>query len=1446
MSKFEKLRRRISVLLASALLLVMSLPVHTVLGAENPSVPAAVEAAVQSGLAVGDPFTYNGVNYVTKLVKSWDFSTNGSPWALPNNTWDGYNGGWEANPFNGGNSALTLTLNSAVNSGKLAKTHVGSLGLTANELALFAGRQGTLVRLEYKLWQEGGFGSGQGTRLNWSTKASSGEKYTDDSLIRDARNGVVEAVYYAGTNARFASSNGTALVTDLRLALQVLNNDSKKASGTKVYVDDIVLTVFQDAASAQPSAPSQPVVNDSADFFGWTDVPEYPGAGNYEFSVDNGVTWRNATANPQPVGNINASVGAVKVRVKADAAAGRPAGQELASDKVFTLTGSQQPEPVPGTLLWQLGVKNGVSAELAGFNGPSAVTVPADWSTRGDWTILPKGLKLDQTGSLDITYSLSEVPEHGIELSTFVLDAYTSIPQMAVFSNGQMAGLVQITGVNGSGSESKFKQTYRLYIPKEMLQTGENHLLLKADRGLYADSSGDSYIWWEWDYIRLEALNAPALEPVHGRVTHLGTTLSNGFDYNENAVRLLPQLTKWIGSAYSGNMYRTSFWSDTQSQYSANGRNYLTTLKDLNITPLMDIFGGNIMRSQDMLNGSITPSVRQHYLDFVQKYGDLFEYLEVDNEPGLFGSSLVGNIALAQMLNDYRPVYNPNLKIVAPGWAYWPSKGIPDGWERNPEYRRQVEDLTDFTNGHSYGGTGVTQARGGALLETLLTHPESADGLSKPMIMSENGANDGHADNSKYGTWPNRYEASFDREIRAALGYTDYSIQHAAFFNTYSLFQDDINWNTHRVENTKAHVNTNDPGGESRLSIFRRLTAAYSTHGKPLSYEVLNASALADKKAYFRAVDTSSLGVTNLGASSDKILLNFVNFETSPVTMNVQVQMPQAALYTGERFGAGDTYALAYSRLAGLNALPELTLQETLQPGETVQYILTVKETEAPSAPVLTAAAPASYTQVNLTWMPAADNRKVAFYQVYKDNVLYQTTPASMTTMEVKGLASAATFSFTVQAVDESGNLSPMSNALSAATPAIPVTDCTFDAASGSIKCEAEKGIKSGSANEQNDSAASGGKLVGNLHGGALTISQVDGRTAGSVSKPYILTIRYANGEASSSTKSLFVNDVKQEQLVFPSTGGWSGSGKYQEIVTNVTLNNGPNDIRIAQVSGDSGGINMDYILLVPGVYQKDQWRSIQDDSPFIYYSSPTFALDAGNERHESNNPGDFASLTFRGSGVKWFSHIKSDLGKADIYIDGELVETVDLVNAGLEGYDKEVFSIEGLEYGYHTIRIQVKEGMIGLYKLQYFGEANAAAVPGPDLIVTDVSWTPASPAVGDQVVFSAVVKNIGPLPTPDQIVTGGIFVANGATVNWTDTYKNAIQSGESVTLTVTGSSSGSLVWSAPQAGSYQIKFQVNDINRYSEMTKTNNTLTKILIVTEQGTEEPGTALLEE
>lgn len=92
---------------------------------------------------------------------------------------------------------------------------------------------------------------------------------------------------------------------------------------------------------------------------------------------------------------------------------------------------------------------------------------------------------------------------------------------------------------------------------------------------------------------------------------------------------------------------------------------------------------------------------------------------------------------------------------------------------------------------------------------------------------------------------------------------------------------------------------------------------------------------------YFRAVDTSTLAPEpGSAAVSNKVLLNFVNFESTPRVLRVRVTLPKAATYQAERIGAGETFAQAYSTLQ-MKAKPSLELTENLGPGESVQYILT-------------------------------------------------------------------------------------------------------------------------------------------------------------------------------------------------------------------------------------------------------------------------------------------------------------------------------------------------------------------------------------------------------------------------------------------------------------------------------------------------------------------------
>ncbi len=128
--------------------------------------------------------------------------------------------------------------------------------------------------------------------------------------------------------------------------------------------------------------------------------------------------------------------------------------------------------------------------------------------------------------------------------------------------------------------------------------------------------------------------------------------------------------------------------------------------------------------------------------------------------------------------------------------------------------------------------------------------------------------------------------------------------------------------------------------------------------------------------------------------------------------------------------------------------------------------------------------------------------------------------------------------------------------------------------------------------------------------------------------------------------------------------------------------------------------------------------------------------------------------------------------------------------------------------------------------------EAYGTAPSGtPDLIVTDISWSPANPAAGNAVTFSATIKNQGTGATPEGVIHGVAFQIDGAgTTLWSDNYTSSIPAGSSATVTVNGGTAGS-TWTAT-SGTHSILAWVDDINRIpNESSENNNQYTKSLAV---------------
>ncbi len=120
---------------------------------------------------------------------------------------------------------------------------------------------------------------------------------------------------------------------------------------------------------------------------------------------------------------------------------------------------------------------------------------------------------------------------------------------------------------------------------------------------------------------------------------------------------------------------------------------------------------------------------------------------------------------------------------------------------------------------------------------------------------------------------------------------------------------------------------------------------------------------------------------------------------------------------------------------------------------------------------------------------------------------------------------------------------------------------------------------------------------------------------------------------------------------------------------------------------------------------------------------------------------------------------------------------------------------------------------------------------PGqPDLVVTDLTWTPASPQTNNQMTFSAVIKNQGTAATPAGVTHGISWRVDGQVVGDNATSTASLAPGASRTLTA--NSAGPLnngTWIAT-TGNHTVEAFVDDVNRITnEIYEDNNKFVKNL-----------------
>jgi hypothetical protein len=136
-----------------------------------------------------------------------------------------------------------------------------------------------------------------------------------------------------------------------------------------------------------------------------------------------------------------------------------------------------------------------------------------------------------------------------------------------------------------------------------------------------------------------------------------------------------------------------------------------------------------------------------------------------------------------------------------------------------------------------------------------------------------------------------------------------------------------------------------------------------------------------------------------------------------------------------------------------------------------------------------------------------------------------------------------------------------------------------------------------------------------------------------------------------------------------------------------------------------------------------------------------------------------------------------------------------------------------------------------------------ASTINLPDVIIEagSIKTIPANPVAGEEVKFSATIKNIGKGPTPEGIIHGIGFFVDGKNVAWSDTSKTSLKPGESRTLVTNGGRDGNATWTAT-AGSNTVEARWDDIRRMEESNRNNNTRSLTFTVAEQAPEpEPPT-----
>ena len=364
--------------------------------------------------------------------------------------------------------------------------------------------------------------------------------------------------------------------------------------------------------------------------------------------------------------------------------------------------------------------------------------------------------------------------------------------------------------------------------------------------------------------------------------------------------------------------------------------------------------------------------------------------------------------------------------------------------------------------------------------------------------------------------------------------------------------------------------------------------------------------------------------------------------------------------------------------------------------------------------------------------------------------------------------------------------------------------------------------------------------------GSAQAAFQVNAPAAGA----YETALRYANGTGAARTLSLYVNGAKVRQTGLAATANWDTWATQAETVTLVA---GSNTIAYRYDTSDSGNVKLDKITLTGSAGVN-----------LAIGKTVTANGSNGSAGYGPANVNDGNTATYwEGVANAYPNSVTVNLGSTM-----SIGQVVVKLNPSW-GSRNQTFAVMGstdnsnwsslaasANYAFtpgagNAVTINLSAASVRYVRLNLTASSAAAAgqvaeleiyasggsTPPPpvqaDLIVTNVSWTPANPVVGNEVTFSATIRNQGTAATPAGTKLGVAFFVNGTQVNWADTFTSSLPAGAVTVVTANSGTSGKASWTASTttAGAHAVRAFVIDQQLIPESNTTNNNLTASMTV---------------